>query len=147
MYKVIWPWNDMLSSFNPIQARGVFTPPPPPKDNFQRHSEVYDLAISCWISSVVHRELWIISGIAHLSTLSSINLNRRVEQGYLFLCGGKKDSIHKGGSTNITDHFQGKRGQYYAKYRNKKEVLGILELTFSDKEVSAIDVSGQIGLS
>ena len=58
-----------------------------------------------------------------------------------------KDSIDKGGSTNITDHFQGKRGQYYAKYRNKKEVLGILELTFSDKEVSAIDVSGQIGLS
>ena len=116
-------------------------------DNLQKYSEVYDLAISCWISSVVHRELWIISGIAHLSTLSSINWNRRVEQGYLFLCGQKKDLIHKGGSTNITDHFQRKRGQYYAKYRNKKEVLGILELTFSDKEVSAIDVSEQIGLS
>ena len=59
-------------------------------DNLQKYSEVYDLAISCWISSVVHRELWIISGIAHLSTLSSINSNRRVEQGYLFLCGEKK---------------------------------------------------------
>ena len=59
-------------------------------DNLQKYSEVYDLAISCWISSVVHRELWIISGIAHLSTLSSINWNRRVEQGYLFLCGENK---------------------------------------------------------
>ena len=61
--------------------------------------------------------------------------------------GEKEDSIHKGSSTNITDHFQGKRGQYYAKYRDKKEVLGILELTFSDKEVSATDITGQIGLS
>ena len=99
-------------------------------DNLQKYSEVYDLAISCWISSVVHRELWIISGIAYLSTLSSINWNRRVEQGYLFLCGGEKRFNTQRRFHKHCRPFSGKTRSILCKIQKQKRSTGDIRVDF-----------------